>query len=69
MLRQKKRLISYRLSATKVMAKDKKTKWVGARLTEPERDALHELASSEGMNLSDFLRALPETYPKNRIVA
>jgi hypothetical protein len=51
------------------MSKNKKTKWVGARLTKPERDALHELASSEGMNLSDFLRALPETYPKNRIVA
>ena len=51
------------------MSKNKKTKWVGARLTEPERDALHELASFEGMRLSDFLRALPETYPKNRIVA
>lgn len=51
------------------MKKTKKTKWVGARLTELERNALHELASSEGMKLSNFLRALPETYPKNRIVA
>jgi len=37
------------------------------RVTESDRQALKNLAKSEGQNLSNFLRSLPNTYPCKNI--
>ena len=37
------------------------------RVSHSDRDRLFALAKSQSMNLSKFLRALPDIYPQNKV--
>ena len=39
-----------------------KTHWMTLRIAPDERKALHSLAKSHGVTLSDFIRGLPENF-------
>ena len=39
------------------------------RTNRHDRDRLHALAKSQNMDLSKFLRALPDMYPQHKIAA
>ena len=52
--------------AKKVLTHDVR---VTIRLRELDRSRLHALAKSENMDLSKFLRALPDMYPKSKNAA
>jgi len=49
--------------------KETKVIRVHFRATESDRQALKELAKSEGLDLSKFLRSLPEKYPHKKLAA
>jgi hypothetical protein len=52
--------------AKKVLTHDVR---VTIRLRKLDRSRLHALAKSENMDLSKFLRALPDMYPKSKNAA
>lgn len=46
-------------------AKENKTSLIGFRATKDERKILEELAASQNLSLSDFMRKLVNEYIKN----